>query len=195
MLGKMNEIAICDNKGAYINEFRGQHYAFPEARTKAQRFANTTKCVVYLWDAATSWQPGATPLMAIAPVHIAVKDWVKVFVNQGYRDGRVLARIENQHGNFVLVEYEMPNGTTALREYSTTSFDAKKTTRADILSTSYRTLDVEWLQAICGEGGAQFWTGTPQGKNGKYTRMPTPQEMLETKLAKRKPGMKAQARQ
>jgi len=38
---------------------------------------------------------------------------MKIFVNQGWRDADELAHIGDQ----ILVEYEMPNGSTALRIY------------------------------------------------------------------------------
>lgn len=88
-----------------------------------------------------------------------------ISVNQGDREATVLAAI----GNKRLLEYEMPNGTSALRIVDITDF-------TKIVPVSYRTLSLRWLKAIV-ECGTGRWIGNPQ-QNYRGT-VPSPTEMLE----------------
>ena len=76
--------------------------------------------------------------------------WVKVYANQGMRDARVLAILDDQ----ALIEYEMPNGTTALRVVECN--EPENT----IQRFSYASVPNRWLTELyfldC------EWTGKPQ---------------------------------
>ena len=77
-------------------------------------------------------------------------DTLDIWVNQGMREANVLARI----GNKILVEYEMPAGSTALLFL----IDGEPDKRVNV---TYRGLALKWLQAIRDQG--QDWIGNPQG--------------------------------
>jgi hypothetical protein len=68
-----------------------------------------------------------------------------ISINQGERDATVLAAI----GDKRLLEYEMPNGTSALK-----IVDLINHTKT--VSVSYRAISVQWLTAIVEHGTGQL---------------------------------------
>jgi hypothetical protein len=74
-----------------------------------------------------------------------------IYINQGTRAAVVLATI----GLEVLLEYVMPNGTTALRIIDTRT-DAPARGR----SIGYAHMPIKWLRAIVDSGVE--WDGNPQ---------------------------------
>lgn len=88
-------------------------------------------------------------------------DSVSVVINQGTREALVLARLPD---GSLLVEYEMPKGTTGLQEIRGIY------TRG----LGYRALPVYWLRAVV--AGGQSWIANPQ--QGRLP-VPSPQELLE----------------
>ncbi len=96
-------------------------------------------------------------------------DYITLDVNQGTREGTVLAVL----GTKFLVEYEMPNGTTALRVLS--MLDDLENGPA----MSYRAVPTKWLRAIVNDGVGD-WEGRPQQSGGKSA--PKPAEILATRL-------------
>jgi hypothetical protein len=86
--------------------------------------------------------------------------------NQGEREALVLA----VRGDKMLVEYEMPAGSTALRLLSVEGNDRGR-------PIPYRNVSVVWLKAIVEAG--QTWTGKPQQAGGKT--MPSPADLLKEK--------------
>lgn len=91
-------------------------------------------------------------------------DTTTIWVNQGWRPCTVLARLVHE----LLVEYRMPNGTTALQVHSGLS----------VKSVSYRGLATRWLQAVVDAG--QTWDGSSQGK----AAVPSPAAMLAARLGR-----------
>ena len=85
-----------------------------------------------------------------SPYQFKSGDCLSVFINQGDREACVLAAI----GDEVLVEYEMPSGSTALYAAH------RETPETPKRSVSYRTLPRKWRQAIIAAG--QGWIGRPQ---------------------------------
>lgn len=80
-------------------------------------------------------------------------DHLQILVNQGWRFADVLAVVGQDH----LLEYEMPNGTTALRLQT---LDPETGRVLKERSYSYRDVPTKWLQAI--EACGQDWKGQPQ---------------------------------
>jgi hypothetical protein len=81
-------------------------------------------------------------------------DTLEVFVNQGMRDAIVLGVIDDE----MIIEYEMPAGTTAMlvlpRDNNSQSCGK---------SVSYRTCPKKWIKAIF--HGTGWWTGRSQTGN------------------------------
>jgi hypothetical protein len=92
-------------------------------------------------------------------------EMLEIYVNQGYREAIVLAAI----GNKRLIEYSMPNGTTALSFLDMTDLSKR-------VAISYWSLPTKWLTAIIDQG-AGFWTGNPQ--QNSQGPVPSPTEMLQ----------------
>ena len=89
---------------------------------------------------------------------------MKVYANQGYRDAWVLVEsFENKS----LVEYVMPNGTTALR--ITPSGDYMS---PFYKSVAYRSLPKKWLRELVISD--ELWEGCPQQANDY---VPSPREL------------------
>ncbi len=84
-------------------------------------------------------------------------DQCSVFINQGYRAAMVLAVLHSR----ALLEYEMPEGSTALRET-----DATMRRRIDLThhdrTLPYRTLPRRWIRAIVDQGTADQLLGYSQ---------------------------------
>lgn len=80
-------------------------------------------------------------------------DDVIVEANQAGRDGYVLAVI----GNRVLVEYEMPAGTSAL-----VFFEAVGDQLYRLNTVPHRNLNQTWIDAMHDQGGADYWIGKGQ---------------------------------
>ena len=97
-------------------------------------------------------------------------DTLELHVNQGEREAMVLARI----GDEVLIEYEMPNGTSALVIAWVNDLSARK-------STSYRSLPLKWLRAVV--DAQSGWIGQPQPHWSP--KLPPPSEMLAQREARR----------
>jgi len=99
---------------------------------------------------------------------LQINDELKVFRNQLRREATVLAVLKKK----ALIEYAMPNGTTALNILQ----------RDDILgvgpyrSVSYFGLTFLWLRALISCGAA--WSGRPQ----KGKPCPTPSNALRIKM-------------
>lgn len=114
----------------------------------------------------------------------------QIWINGDLRAAIVLA----VRKGWALIEYEMPNGTTALRLLRLTDkivemfiFERKfiKLTRREYRNLSYYDVTRPWLRAIIKNG--MTWKGVPQQKRGRSA--PTPQELLakiEAKRAKRR---------
>jgi hypothetical protein len=95
-------------------------------------------------------------------------DAIDMFVNQGWREGTVLA----VRGREALVEYQMPKGTTSLTVIELNGDGDPVQTNGK--SVSYRGLSLSWLQAIV--DGAGDWVGRPQ-QAGRQV-LPNPGAML-----------------
>jgi len=93
---------------------------------------------------------------------------VYVEVNQGTREGHVLAVLEDE----ALIEYTMPNGTSAMwivkREFP----------YGRVRNQSYYSVPIKWLRAIV-EDGMDWWEGVPQQQNQIKGPVLTPWEHLE----------------
>lgn len=83
----------------------------------------------------------------------AAGDSVEVEANQGTRDGYVLA----VRGNRVLVEYEMPAGTSAL-----VFFEAIGEELHRLNTVPHRSLGAEWCESIREQDAAHLWIGRGQ---------------------------------
>ena len=79
---------------------------------------------------------------------------ISIWVNQGERDAWVLCTLEDQ----IIVEYEMPSGTTALNILQN-AVDVKF-----VKSVSYKSCPKKWIQAI--RDGVGSWEGICQ-RNGQ----------------------------
>ena len=79
---------------------------------------------------------------------------ISIWVNQGERDAWVLGTLEDQ----IIVEYEMPSGTTALNILQN-AVDVKF-----VKSVSYKSCPKKWIQAI--RDGVGSWEGICQ-RNGQ----------------------------
>lgn len=110
----------------------------------------------------------------------------QIWVNGDLRAAIVLA----VRKGWALIEYEMPNGTTALRLLRLTDkivemfiFERKfiKLARREYRNLSYYDVTRPWLRSIIKNG--LTWKGVPQQKRGRSA--PTPQELLEKIEAKR----------
>lgn len=110
----------------------------------------------------------------------------QIWVNGDLRAAIVLA----VRKGWALIEYEMPNGTTALRLIRLTDkivemfiFERKfiKLTRREYRNLSYYDVTRPWLRSIIKNG--LTWKGVPQQKRGRSA--PTPQALLEKIEAKR----------
>ena len=88
--------------------------------------------------------------MTLTSGHYQSGDAMTLFVNQGERDACVLGTIDDH----MIVEYEMPSGTTAMQIL-------KNDNGADhVRSVSYTSCPKIWIQAISdGVGG---WKGNSQ---------------------------------
>lgn len=103
-------------------------------------------------------------------------DQVIVHANQGLRQARVLAILENT----ALVEYSLPNGTTGLAfcnalAWGTRSDGSIVLGRVDERPCTYRSLLKPWLVAVIEQAGS--WKG-----NSFSGRMPTPEQVLRKRL-------------
>src|SRR5512142_1522686 len=87
-----------------------------------------------------------------------------IWVNQQWRETYVLAT----HGNQALLEYEMPNGTSALRVVPINQPDAHGK------SVSYHSVPTYWLEEMVKEDIE--WLGRPQRNGRREVAKPT--EML-----------------
>lgn len=95
-------------------------------------------------------------------------DSMYLYRNQSHRDGVILAVL----GDRALVEYEMPNGTSALNYIDLCGhFDN------DYKSISYFALPKKWAQAMLDQQGSEagFYYGNPQRA---WRKCPTIQEIL-----------------
>ena len=81
-------------------------------------------------------------------------DRIYIWVNQGERRARVLGTLDD----LMIVEYEMPAGTTAL--YILKNDDDVKFVKG----VSYKSCPKKWIQAI--RDGVGSWEGVSQGKSG-----------------------------
>jgi hypothetical protein len=99
-----------------------------------------------------------------------------VYINQGLREGWVLATIDRQY----LVEYTMPKGTTALLVGTVGASTMK--------SVSYTAVSRKWLQAIVDAGSV--WEGKAQsiyrapnkhGYGGNNQTVPSAEQLLAAK--------------
>lgn len=88
---------------------------------------------------------------------------MQLFVNQGYRDATILATLDHLD----LMEYEMPNGTTALQIVQHGADFGR--------SVSYRALPKRWQRALIEQGAT--WIGNPQ-QNGRRGPLPQPAELF-----------------
>jgi hypothetical protein len=99
----------------------------------------------------------------------------KLLVNQGWRPAWVLARL----GDEALIEYVMPNGTSALRIVSAAGALAEDWVALrhwEYRSISYHALPRKWLRELVHTG--ERWEGLPQ-----QTRMPgTPANELRRRF-------------
>lgn len=86
-------------------------------------------------------------------------DFVEPFINQGNREGYVLAVIDD----VCLVEYEMPAGTSSM--YFASTDDPEKPKR----SVSYKSLPLKWRRAILAAG--LEWIGKPQASAALHVRL------------------------
>lgn len=77
-------------------------------------------------------------------------DLMTLFINQGERDVWVLGTIDNQ----MIVEYEMPSGTTAMQMLK------NEKGAGHIRSVSYTSCPKKWIQAI--RDGVGSWEGNSQ---------------------------------
>ena len=100
-----------------------------------------------------------------------------IYVNQAYRDATVLAI----RGKYILAEYEMGNGTTALRLLKRSERILRQLASKvcaplpeEYKPLSYHDVSRPWLRAII--SGGMIWRGCPQQNNGAM--VPTPGEML-----------------
>lgn len=107
---------------------------------------------------------------------IEAGDPVDVFVNQGTREGWVLAVVGDEY----LLEYTMPNGTTALqiRRLDGASYPGRS---GVYRSVSYGAVPFKWLKAIV--DGGFVWEGRGQGGRGKVTE-PSAANVLLARVAK-----------
>ena len=80
-------------------------------------------------------------------------DYVQWWANQAQRDGRVLA----VNGNEVLIEYEMPAGTSAL-----VLCDGLGETLRAKRTIPHCKLSREWIDCIHEQGAAAYWIGHGQ---------------------------------
>jgi hypothetical protein len=78
---------------------------------------------------------------------------VEIYVNQNTREGYVLAVVKDE----ALIEYEMPNGTTALRIVPRDNPDAYPYKRAN-----YLTLSAKWIKAMSNQGTLIHMIANPQ---------------------------------
>jgi hypothetical protein len=86
-----------------------------------------------------------------------------VWANQGWRDCTELARI----GDEVLVEYEMPNGTTALRvislaHYTRFTTEARIAEEQGVGSRAARQIEAKDLEAAATQGRSVSYTKLPK---------------------------------
>ena len=84
-------------------------------------------------------------------------NWLSIFVNQGLRDAWILGIIGDQ----MIVEYEMPSGTTAL-----TIFNTHKQAIEYVRSVSYKSCPKIWIQAI--KDGQGEWQGNSQSGEVRF---------------------------
>jgi hypothetical protein len=80
-------------------------------------------------------------------------DMVRVYANQGYRPGTILAVL----GDEALVEYEMPQGTTTLWV-----IDAHRAVPCKIRNLSYKRCPKKWKAAL--KESEMEWEGNPQNR-------------------------------
>lgn len=85
--------------------------------------------------------------------HLMDGNWVQVEANQGWRAGQVLVTIDDE----ALIEYEMPNGSTALWVVK------RDPPHQRVRSLSYYNVPLKWLRALVADGIE--WTGNPQQQN------------------------------
>jgi hypothetical protein len=90
---------------------------------------------------------------AIYKARVQPGETISIYANQGYRDARVLAVINNE----ALIEYSMPQGTTSLRIIN--AYQDEETAGRG-RKMSYFNVPTKWLQAMC---FAEIeWDGNPQ---------------------------------
>ena len=100
---------------------------------------------------------------------IDVGDTPYIWVNQGWRLSTVLATI----GDEALLEYEMPNGSTALRIVPRSVEHPINLRPQEYRNVSYRKLSRKWLKVMV--DCQMDWIGMPQQTS---EIMPFPAEML-----------------
>lgn len=94
---------------------------------------------------------------------VVAGDTFSIFVNQGEREGHVLAVL----GDRALIEYEMPAGTTAMlfAPAVTTWFNhSPQFIHNYKMSVSYKQLPKKWLQAIVDQNNGDWWANPQSGK-------------------------------
>ena len=97
--------------------------------------------------------------------------YVYLNINQGIRTGIVLATLDG----VCLVEYEMPNGTTALVYCDEMAVKMNKQLHfLEYRNVSYKRLTQKWLLELALQN--VMWQGTPQRSDG--IKMRSPEEML-----------------
>ena len=84
-------------------------------------------------------------------------DRIYIWVNQGERGAWVLGTLEDQ----IIVEYEMPSGTTALRILQNADYVNEHKFGKGV---GYKSCPKKWIQAI--RDGVGGWEGVSQGKSG-----------------------------
>ena len=99
----------------------------------------------------------------------------QLLVNQGWRDAWVLADLDDE----VLIEYAMPNGSTALRIAKREDIKGKDSVYLqNYRSVSYVSLPKKWLVAL----GDEEWEGMPQ--RGRLPGTPVQELWLRFKAKK-----------
>jgi len=96
-----------------------------------------------------------TPQKSVLPYEAG--DRIYIWVNQGERGAWVLGTLEDQ----IIVEYEMPSGTTALRILQNADYVNEHKFGKGV---GYKSCPKKWIQAI--RDGVGGWEGVSQGKSG-----------------------------
>lgn len=180
---------IAEKSERFVSEFWGQTFDLWDARRHALRFAEREKRAVYLWDLDQSPLPSAKPFQIINPPEkplqtIAPGMRFQLMVNQGWREAVLLASLADD----ALVEYTMPNETTALRIVPLKVFTGERRQKIEVSgqSISYRTIPLKWLKVLV-EGGME-WYGNPQTQRGRAVEILSVHDLWQQRQRRSSPS-------